>query len=166
MQSSIYPVFQSKTYNEESAGQFIWAPKFNKNGKTMHYWGRLLCVREGDVIFHCSNGYIRAISKANGACQDSARPDSNTNDWTEWEKDGRRIDCSYHMLRSPLEYGAYKKKIQEYCNKKYAPFNRNGGGNQGYLFELNRDLALFFIQEVANKNPEILNLDYLKPILV
>lgn len=162
MQPSIYLVFQKKTYDEESAGQFIWAPKFNKSGKTEYHWERLLCVREGDVIFHCSKGYIRAISKANGACQDSARPDSHA----EWEQDGRRIDCSYHILKFPLEHGAYKKKIQEYCNIKYAPFKKDGKGKQGYLFELNRDLALFFIQEVANKNPEILNLDYLKSILV
>lgn len=67
-QAMTYLVFQGDTYNEERTGQFIWAPKFTKDGRTMHHWERLLNVREGDVIFHCSNGYIQAISHVIGSC--------------------------------------------------------------------------------------------------
>ena len=55
-QALTYLVFQGDTYNEERTGQFIWAPKFTKDGRTMHHWDRLMDVREGDVIFHCSDG--------------------------------------------------------------------------------------------------------------
>ncbi|WP_431834884.1 transposase, partial [Gallibacterium anatis] len=27
----------------------------------MHHWDRLMDVREGDVIFHCADGFIQAI---------------------------------------------------------------------------------------------------------
>ena len=123
-------------------------------------------VREGDVIFHCSDGYIQAISYVKSACVDSARPDHTSGDWTNWEKDGRRVDCDYHVLRYPLKHGAYKDKIREYCNVKYAPFNRDGDGNMGYLFDLNRDLAAFFATEIVKRNPEVANLDYLKFLFV
>lgn len=165
-QALTYLVFQGNTYNEESTGQFIWAPKFTKDGRTMHHWDRLMDVRKGDVIFHCSDGYIQAISRVKGACEDSARPDLNTGDWTNWEKDGRRVDCDYHLLKTPLKHGAYKEKILEYCNVKYAPFDKDGNGNMGYLFDLNQNLAAFFIQEIAKKNPEVIGLEYLKFILV
>ena len=151
-QSMTYLVFQGDTYNEERTGQFIWAPKYN--------------VREGDVIFHCSDGYIQAISRVKAACKDSARPDHTTSNWTNWEKDGRRVDCDYHVLKTPLKHGAYKDKILEYCNVKYAPFDKDGNGNMGYLFDLNQNLAAFFIQEIAKKNPEVIHLDYLKFIFV
>lgn len=161
-----YLVFQGDTYNEEQIGQFIWAPKFTKDGRTMHHWERLTVLREGDVIFHCSDGFIRAVSRVKGACEDSARPDSSTGDWTNWEKDGRRVDCEYYVLKTPLKHGAYKEKILEYCNVKYSPFDKDGNGNMGYLYQLNQSLAAFFIQKIAENNPNVVNLDYLKFILV
>lgn len=164
-QALTYLVFQGDTYNEERTGQFIWAPKFTKDGRTMHHWDRLMDVREGDVIFHCSDGYIQAISRAKASFEDSARPDLVTGDWTNWEKDGRRVDCDYHVLKTPLKHGAYKEKILEYCNVKYAPFDKDGNGNMGYFYDLNQSLAAFFIQEIAKKNPDVLNLDFLKFLL-
>ena len=165
-QAMTYLVFQGDTYNEERTGQFIWAPKFTKDGRTMHHWDRLLDVREGDIIFHCSDGYIQAISRVKAAYEDSARPDHTIGDWTNWEKDGRRVDCDYHVLKYPLKHGAHKEKILEYCNVKYAPFDKDGNGNMGYLYDLNQSLAAYFIQESAKKNPEVIDLYFLKFILV
>ena len=165
-QALTYLVFQGDTYNEEMEGQFIWAPKYTKDGRTIHHWNRLMDVREGDVIFHCSNGYIHAISRVKASFEESARPDYTTSDWTNWDKDGRRVDCDYHVLKTPLKHSAYKETILEYCNVKYAPFDKRGNGNMGYLFELNQSLAAFFIQEIAKKNPEVIDIDYLKFILV
>ena len=161
-----YLVFQGGTYSEEFSGQFIWAPKYTKGGGTCHHWDRLMDVREGDVIFHCADGYIQAISRAKGACSDSARPDKTTGDWTMWEKDGRRVDCEYHQLKKPIKHGAYKDTIVQYCNVKYAPFDKDGNGNMGYLFDLNKDLAAFFMNEIIEKNPEVIDLDYVKFLLV
>lgn len=161
-----YLVFQGDTYNEERYGQFIWAPKFTKDGRTMHHWDRLLDVREGDIIFHCSDGYIKDISRVKSPCEDSARPDHTSGDWANWKKDGRRVDCDYHILKYPLKHGAHKEKILEYCNIKYAPFDKDGNGNMGYLYDLNQNLAAYFIQEIAKKNPEVIDFDYLKFILV
>lgn len=165
-QALTYLVFQGSNYNEEREGQFIWASKFTKDGKIMHHWERLTDLREGDVIFHSSDGYIRAVSRVKGACEDSVRPNSNTSDWTNRGKDGRRVDCEYHELETPLKHGSYKEKILEYCNMKYAPFDKDGNGNTGYLYDLNQKLAAFFIQEIAKENPEVIDLDYLKFILV
>lgn len=84
-----YLVFQGNIFNEERTGQFIWTPKYTK--------------------------------------------------------DGRRVDCDYHLLKTPLKHGAYKDKILEYRNMKYGPFDKDGNGNMGYLYDLNQKLAAFFI---------------------
>lgn len=159
-------VFQGDTYTEECRGQFIWAPKYTKAGGTCHHWDRLMSVREGDVILHCADGYIQAISRARGPFEDSARPDKMSGDWTQWEKDGRRVDCDYYVLRNPLKHGAYKDTIREYCNVKYAPFDKDGNGNMGYLFDIDPRLAAFFVQEIAKKNAGIIDLDFLRFLLV
>ena len=69
------------------------------------------------------------------------------------------------MLKKPLKHGAYKDTILEYCNVKYSPFDKYGNGNMGYLFELNKNLAAFFIQKIAEKNPEVMDIEYLQFIL-
>jgi hypothetical protein len=157
-----YLVFQGNTYDEEMRGEFIWAPKFSKDGRTMHHWDRLMDVREGDVIFHCADGLIQAISKAKGPCIDCPRPGQDSGEWLNWENDGREVKLDYYVLRVPLKHGDYKEKILEYCNVKYAPFDKDGNGNMGYLYDLNPDLASFFIQEIAKRNPDVLDYDFLK----
>jgi len=161
-----YLVFQGDTFEEEYLGRFLWAPKFTKSGGTCHHWDRMTEIRQGDVIFHCSNGFIRAISKARGTFIDCPRPTANLTgvDWTQWENNGRKVSCDYHLLRHPLRHGDYKEIIRVYCKEKYAPFDREGDGNMGYLFDLNLELARFFIKEISKDNPEVLKLEYIKAL--
>ena len=66
-QALTFLVSQGGSFDEECKGQFIWAPKYSKQGQIFHHWERLMDVRKNDVIFHCSGGYIVAISKAVGS---------------------------------------------------------------------------------------------------
>lgn len=162
-QQMTYLVFQGNTFDEECKGQFIWAPQYTTSGGTCHHWDRLMEVREGDVIFNCSGGYIKAISKAKGPCEDCQRPDNGTSnvDWTQWGREGRKVSCEYHQLANPLKHGSYKDTILKYCKVKYAPFDRDGNGNMGYLYDLNKELATFFLAEIIKNNPEISGLEFL-----
>jgi hypothetical protein len=45
------------------------------------------------------------------------------------------------------------------------PFNKNGTGNQGYLFNLNKELAKFFLNKIIQRNPSVKNINYLNDIL-
>lgn len=45
-------------------------------------------------------------------------------------------------------------------------FDKDGNGNMDYLYDLNQDLAAFFIQEIAKKKPEVLDYDFIKFLLV
>lgn len=166
--SMVFLVFQGSTYEEERKGQFIWAPQYTKSGATCHHWDRLMDVREGDVIFHCSNGYIQAISRAVGPCKNCLRPVQNTSDvdWTQWEKEGRSVQCKYHPLVKPLKHGDYKEVITKYSGVKYSPFDKDGNGNMGYLFNLEPELAAFFIKKAAEKNHELFDLSFLQFLLV
>lgn len=165
-QALTFLVFQGGTYNAEMLGGFIWAPRFTKDGRNMHHWDRLMDIREGDIIFHCADGFIQAISRAKGPYKDCARPGHNTGEWLNWENDGREVECDYYVLNTPLKYGDYKEKILQYCNVKYAPFDKDGNGNMGYLYDLNPNLAAFFIQEIAKRNPEVRDWDVVKFFLV
>ena len=63
-QKMTFLVFQGNTFSAEYRGGFIWAPKYNQGGRTCHHWDKLMDVRNGDLIVHCADGYIQAISIA------------------------------------------------------------------------------------------------------
>jgi len=159
-----YLVFQGDTFDEEFKGQFIWAPQYTKDGKQMHHWDRLMDVREGDIILHCANGYIQAVSKAMGPCEECIRP--NLGEATDnWEKAGRMVKCDYTQIRKPIKTAAYKSDILNYCQVKYAPFDKDGNGNMGYLYDIAPGLAKVFLQASAKANKEVAELDYIQWLL-
>lgn len=45
-------------------------------------------------------------------------------------------------------------KIQA-SHEKYSPFNKNGAGNQGYLFPLSNELAKLLLSEIKKNNGNI-----------
>ena len=157
-------VFQGSTFDKESRGGYIWAPLTSKDGGTPHHWTRLLDVQEGDVIFHGYNGHVHAISVARGKCYECVQPtELRTEDL--WELEGRRVDCEYIVLEHPIKTADYRDDILRLCNVKYAPFDKDGNGNMGYLYELNRELAQIFLRGIMKANPSIKGVSYAEELL-
>ena len=145
-------VFQNSTFDREYQGGYLWAPVTNKTGDTFHHWDRLMDVHPGDVVLHGYNGYVQAVSVARAACYDCVQPkELRTED--SWDLDGRRVDSDYIMLQHPIKTSDHIDDIIRLCNTKYAPFNKYGTGNQGYLFEINREMANIFLEACSAVNP-------------
>lgn len=157
-------VFQGTTYDRESRGGYIWAPITNKDGKRVHHWDSLLDVRPGDIILHGVEGYVQAVSTARGECYDCAQPLELSSE-EQWDREGRRVDCDYITIRNAIKTSDFVDDIVRLCNVKYAPFDRNGSGNMGYLFEINRDLARIFLRASADFNPALKEIEYIKELL-
>lgn len=157
-------VFQGTTYDRESRGGYIWATITNKDGKRVFHWDSLLDVRPGDIILHGVDGYVQAVSTARGECYDCIQPTELSSEEL-WDRDGRRIDCDYITIRNAIKTSDFVDDIVRLCNAKYAPFDRNGSGNMGYLFEINRDLARIFLRAGANFNPSLKEVEYIQEFL-
>lgn len=157
-------VFQGSTFDRESRGGYIWAPISNKDGKTMHHWDRLLDVQPGDIIFHGYNAHVQAISVARDKCYECNQPEELRTEHL-WDQEGRRVDCDYIVLKQPIRTADYIEDIKRLCNVKYAPFDRNGSGNMGYLYELNLELAKIFLRDMAKANPILMTADYIVELL-
>lgn len=157
-------VFQGGTFAKEYKGGYIWAPKFNQGGGTCHHWDKMLDVREGDIILHCADGFVEAISVAKGPCFDCESPDELTEEKL-WAKNGRMIKCDYIKIPKPIRHSDYKDIILKYCGAKYSPFDKDGNGNMGYLFDLNRELAKFFVEKTVINNSHLLDLECVQEVL-
>ncbi len=157
-------VFQGGTFAKEYKGSYIWAPKFSQSGGTCHHWEKMLDVREGDIILHCSEGFVKAISVAKGPCFDCDSPDELTEEKL-WAQNGRMIKCDYTKIENPIKHSDYKDTILKYCGVKYSPFDKDGNGNMGYLFDLNRELAKFFVEKTVINNSYLLDLECVQEVL-
>lgn len=157
---NFYYVFQGKEFESESKSGIIWAPYGNK-----HFWERLKYLKKGDILLHGCNGYIYAISVVKDSFYEAPTPIKHYRDDYE-NMLGRQVNCSYEVIRNPIKTSWYKDQILQYNNKtNYPPFNKNGTGMQGYLFNIHPDLARFFIKETVKRNPILINVEFIKNAL-
>lgn len=162
--SITFYVFQGSTFDRESRGGYIWAPIRNKTGNTLHHWDRLLDVRPGDIILHGYNAHVQAVSIARGECYKCNQPEElRTED--SWEQEGRRVDCEYIVFEAPVKTSEFVDDILRLCSTKYAPFDKDGNGNMGYLYEINRDLARIFLRAAVARNRILKDIDYIVELL-
>ena len=160
-----YFVFQNSTFEQESHGGYLWAPfSSTTDGKPRHFWTRLQDIQPGDIIFHGYRTYVQAISIARGACYECNQPEElRTKD--QWEQEGWRVDCEYIVLDHPIKTSNYREDILRLCNVKYAPFDKDGNGNMGYLFDLDRELAQIFMRAIVKANVGLEDVDYVTKLL-
>ena len=150
---SIFFCFQGKQFFNESRRQYI----FTSTKPTPSHL-RLEDVKEGDIIFHAADEGILAISIAAGSFFLSKRPIVDVLPGEDPNGVGRMVETRYTLLKTPIIHSYYKKeiiKLQGYAEGKGYPFNKNGTGNQGYLYNLNKDLAKFFMEKIIKANPHL-----------
>ena len=139
IKSRVFWVFQNQTYDEESYKGYIFAGFHGP-----HHWERLREVRKDHIILHSYRQEVVAVSVA----KDSAYS------WNRGDGIGRRVDCEYHRLRRTISTSARKLKNMELCRgADYQPFNCNGAGNQGYLYDMTSKLRDYYMSEIIKYNP-------------
>jgi putative restriction endonuclease len=148
-------VSQNKTYNHERDGQYLWAPNYDKGGKTRPFhWNNMNKVQVGDVVFSYVKRNIVAISVATTEAYDSERPrEFKIQD--PWKNNGRKIDAQYNDLDNPISIDKIKNDFLKLLPSKYSPLQSGGTGNEGYLFHLPPNAARFLMQEAENIIPSL-----------
>ncbi|MGF6947888.1 putative restriction endonuclease [Neobacillus sp. B4I6] len=144
-------VFQNKSYKEERTGGYLWAPQKNENGQTFHHWTDMKIIQKTNIIFNSYNGKLVSVLIAKENCKEHERP-TGLNQLDLWEKDGWIVNAEYIDLEEPITYKDYMEDILRLQDKKYAPFNKSGRGNTGYLFRVSTELANFLFEIIERTN--------------
>ncbi|HEX3016758.1 MAG TPA: hypothetical protein VHP31_02765 [Caproicibacter sp.] len=82
-----------------------------------------------------------------------------------WGQDGRRVDCDYIPIKNPVKTSMFLDDILRLCNVKYSPFDRDGNGNMGYLYEIDRELARIFLRGSSKYNSYLNDFAYIRDLL-
>lgn len=147
---NIFMVFQGKNYEQELVNGYICAPYKDAAGHSPAHWTMLENVKPGDIIFHGLLQVIAAISIATSNCF--------SNKVTGKADVVRQVNCRTTIISKTILTKNFEEEIKNTCNKyKYQPFDKNADGRQGYLFDLNDELAGIFTRALIDKNPDLLN---------
>lgn len=151
---NVYWCFQGIQYEDEQAKGYIFAG----NKSSISHWWRLWSVKKGDLIVHVKNDEIKAISVVKENCRLEDRPLVHYGmSFPRNNPKGLYVETEYNELRAVISWKQYRQDIQkmlgaDYYGKGY-PFNKNGLGNQGYLYNLNQEMIKFFMAKILKRNP-------------
>lgn len=137
-------VFQNKSFNEQSSGGYLWAPIRASNGYKLHHYDRLKDIKKGDIIFHSFQQEIIAVSVAQTEAYEIEKP-YDDGVYSNWGKRGRAINSDYYFISNPIKTIDFKKELLELQTSEHGPINRVGGGKQGYLYEVNKEMGEFIM---------------------
>lgn len=141
---NIFFVFQNKTYKQESEGGFLWAPKENKKGQKFGHWSLMAEINKNDIIIHCANKQIKAISVAKADVYEDNKPSTFE---TDWEEKGWKVNCEYLIIPNPIDMTDHRDKLFTLQPDEKAPLDKNHNGNQGYLFKANSKMLEYILSE-------------------
>ncbi|MDC7288233.1 HNH endonuclease [Blautia schinkii] len=139
-------VFQNKSYDEEYKGGYLWAPKRGKGGNRVSHWEKMKSVKQGDIIIHSYKKRIMSISIAKRDVYTAIRPTELSD---EWQQEGWRVDTEYIPFPEHIITSDIMDKLLELQPTKDAPFNKLGRGNTGYLFDANKVMYEYIIEQTA-----------------
>ena len=142
---NFYIVMQGRAFEEERKAGVICSEIFNKKGEIPHFWGRMQEVTKGDVIFHYVKGEIVAISRATSSYYEASIP-------YRLDVPGFVVPTNYIELEQPIHVKENFQAIQPLLPVKYAAFQDNADGNQGYLYPCNEMLAIKLLELTSDLN--------------
>ena len=146
---SYWWVSQNQTYNEESNGGYLWAPKLSKSGDVIFHWENIKLIQPGDLIFSYYRQKIMSIAIARTESIDRVKPPEFTRDYS-WNGAGRIVYADYQLLAKPIQIKDLPISLKSKLIGKKLPFTINGTGNQGYLYNIPIDAAHLLIRYIES----------------
>ena len=164
-----YWVNQGKTYKEEKAGGYLWAPLSNKLGKSVFHWDTMANLMINDIVFNYCKGYVVGYSVVKSLSYKTEKPEE-FNSGVLWDDAGRMCDVEYNEFENKLSLEHISNILNELPAPKYSPIGITSKVNQGYLYEIGDDwgnailkeakvnsLKLFEVTTVNNEKYELQN---------
>ena len=132
---------------EENRGGFLWSPQYKKGGAKHPGYETMKEVKKGDMVFHCSQSVIFAVSRAKTSCYAARNPGGA---FIGYDATGWRIDVDVFYFKEIL-YLSQSTKIEMYkIQGPNGPFHHNGYGKEQYLCDASIPLANFILEKIYN----------------
>jgi putative restriction endonuclease len=149
-------VSQGKTYNSELKGGFLWSPQKNQDDTSNFSYEFMKEIQKGDFILSFHKKMLPAISIAKGKAYAYDKPKNFDKD-ESWGKTGWRVDTDYYEFSNIIKPKDFIDDIKIFLPQNKSPLQRNGNGNQAYLFNISEELVNYLASKIGEEAKKILN---------
>jgi hypothetical protein len=149
-QTHAWWVNQGGTFEQERAGNYVWAPEQGEGGRLIAHHQDVAKLQPGDIVFHYAKGLVRAVGVVDVAATMAARPAELPEG--PWADSGYLAQVTYHDAPTPI---ALEEIPTEWRLEDGGPFTRHGSVKQGYLFPLSERFVQHFRDEFKSRWPAL-----------
>jgi putative restriction endonuclease len=136
-------VNQKQTHRHEIGEGYMWSPKFQQNGNKHFSYEYMKHIQPGDIIFSYANALIVAVGVAKTHCYSFPKPIEFGSAGVQWSNEGWKVDVKYRKLEETVRTMDYIDSLRPLLPTTKSPIKfEDGGGNQAYLFKIDKPLAL------------------------
>lgn len=141
-------VFQGKYFekqNRDGRDGYIEAPQSGRDGARLPFhWENVREVKKGDYILAYVDGDIRAIGIALGS-----PVVTHESPYSGKQRLGWQVQVSWTNLDRPFcARDVWDTTKHLFEGRKYMPLNCNGDGNQGYLYQIDREIFVTYLNYI------------------
>lgn len=151
-------VNQKQTYRHEIGEGYMWSPKRQKNGSKHFSYEYIKGIEPGDVIFSYANAAIVAVGVAKTHCYSFPKPIEFGAAGVNWSNEGWKVDVQYRKLSNPVRTMSHIDSLRSLLPPDKSPMRReDGGGNQAYLFLIDKPFALALARLIDSQTVELVS---------
>lgn len=129
-------VNQSKTYQEEQPGGYMWSPKKTVTGSSNRFYENMAKCQTGDLVFAYYEKGLKAIGLISREAISARKPEFETSN--NWSNDGWLVEVVWSELKTPIESKKLSHLVFDHINGEElrTPFAKNGKPKEGYLLDM------------------------------
>lgn len=121
----------------------MWSPKRQQDGNKHFSYEYIKHVQPGDIIFSYANAAIIALGIARTHCYSFPKPMEFGRAGIYWSDEGWKVDVQYRKLDTPVRTMDHIDSLRSLLPSTKSPIQPNNGrGNQAYLFQIEKPLAI------------------------
>ena len=151
-------VNQKQTFRQEIGEGYMWSPKYQQGGRKHFSYEYMKHVEPGDIIFSYANAEIIAVGIAKTHCYSFPKPSEFGKAGMYWSNEGWKVDVNYNKINNPVRTMDHIVHLRDLLPASKSPIKPNdGGGNQAYLFKIEKPLALALARLIDNRIVDLVN---------
>lgn len=155
-------VNQKQTYRQEIGEGYMWSPKRKKDGRKHFSYEYIKHVQPGDVVFSYAKAAIIAVGVVSTNCYSFPKPAEFGKVGTNWSYEGWKVDVRYRKLEKGLRTMDHIEYLRSFLPRTKSPIRHvDGGGNQSYLFLIDKQLAIALASLIDGHTVALVSGDYI-----
>ena len=139
----------------------MWSPKRQQDGNPHFSYEYMKHIQPGDIIFSYADATIIAVGIARTHCYSYPKPLEFGRAGIYWSDEGWKVDVNYQRVDNPVRTMDHIDALRPLLPEAKSPIRpENGRGNQAYLFQIDKPLALALAHLIDKHTVELVNESY------